>query len=44
LVGGYETARYVHFIAMVLLVGFIIVHVVMALLVPKTILAMIRGR
>lgn len=44
LLGGYETARYIHFIAMLLLVGFILVHVVMALLVPKTIKAMLWGR
>jgi len=41
---GYEPARYIHFTAMVLLCGFIIVHVGMALLVPKTIRAMIWGR
>jgi thiosulfate reductase cytochrome b subunit len=41
---GYEPARYIHFTAMVLLCGFIVVHVVMALLVPKTIKAMIWGR
>ena len=44
LMGGYEPARYVHFTAMALLCGFIIVHVGMALLVPKTIKAMIWGR
>ena len=41
---GYEPARYIHFTAMVLLCGFIIVHVLMALLVPKTIRAMIWGK
>lgn len=44
LLGGYEGARLVHFIAMSLMVGFILVHVVMALLVPKTIKAMLWGR
>ena len=44
LIGGYETARYVHFTAMVLMVLFICVHAVMALLVPKTIKAMVWGR
>lgn len=44
LLGGYETARYIHFIAMSLMVAFIVVHVVMALLVPKTIKAMVWGR
>ena len=33
--GGYEAARYVHFFAMAAIVGFLVVHVVMALLVPK---------
>ena len=43
LFGGYEAARYVHFFAMATIVGFIVVHVVMALLVPKSLRAMIRG-
>jgi thiosulfate reductase cytochrome b subunit len=42
--GGYDTARYVHFFAMVAIVGFVVVHVVMALLVPKSLRAMITGR
>lgn len=41
--GGYEAARRVHFVAMAGLVGFIAVHVVMALAVPRTLLAMVRG-
>jgi thiosulfate reductase cytochrome b subunit len=44
LMGGYEGARYVHFFAMGGLVLFIIVHVAMALLVPRSLLAMVRGR
>ena len=44
LLGGYETARYIHFYAMAGIVAFIVVHVVMALLVPKTIKAMLWGR
>ena len=44
LLGGYEGARYVHFIAMCLMCIFFVVHVVMALLVPKTIKAMLWGR
>ncbi len=35
LFGGYDAARYVHFFAMAAIVGFLVVHVVMALLVPK---------
>jgi thiosulfate reductase cytochrome b subunit len=42
--GGYEAARYVHFLAMAAIVGFLVVHVVMALLVPKSLRAMITGR
>jgi thiosulfate reductase cytochrome b subunit len=44
LFGGYDAARYVHFFAMASIVGFVVVHVVMAFLVPKSLLAMIRGR
>jgi len=44
LFGGYDTARYVHFICMSLIVAFLLVHVVLALLVPKSLRAMIVGR
>lgn len=44
LFGGYEVARYVHFFAMAGIVLFLIVHVVMALLVPKSLRAMLTGR
>jgi thiosulfate reductase cytochrome b subunit len=42
--GGYEAARYVHFFAMAVIVGFLVVHVVLALVVPKSLRAMITGR
>jgi thiosulfate reductase cytochrome b subunit len=42
--GGYNTARYVHFGAMSAIVAFIAVHVVLALIVPKSLRAMILGR
>ena len=42
--GGFQGARLVHFLAMGAIVGFLGVHVVMALLVPKTIRAMVFGR
>jgi thiosulfate reductase cytochrome b subunit len=42
--GGYETARRVHFLAMAGLVGFVAVHLAMVMLVPRTLLAMLRGR
>ena len=44
LFGGYDVARYVHFICMALIVAFLVIHVVLALLVPKTLRAMIIGR
>jgi thiosulfate reductase cytochrome b subunit len=44
LFGGYEAARYVHFLAMVAIVGFLVVHVVLALIVPRSLRAMITGR
>ena len=44
LMAGYEGARRVHFFAMSLLVAFIAVHLVMVALVPRTLVAMIRGR
>jgi len=43
LFGGYEGARLVHFFAMSFIVLFLFVHVAMALLVPKSLRAMIRG-
>ncbi len=44
LLGGYESARRVHFFAMAGLVTFAIVHLAMVALVPRTLLPMIRGR
>ena len=44
LLGGYEMARRVHFLAMAALTAFVGVHLVMVALVPRTLLAMIRGR
>lgn len=44
LMGDYEGARYVHFFAMTALVLFVIVHVVMAVLVPRTLPTMFTGR
>ncbi len=42
--GGFESARIVHFIAMAGISGFIVLHVAMAVLVPKTLRAMVVGR
>jgi len=44
LFGGYDTARYVHFLAMAAVVGFLVVHIALALIVPKSLRAMITGR
>jgi thiosulfate reductase cytochrome b subunit len=42
--GGYNTARYVHFAAMTTIVAFLVVHVSLAVIVPKSLRAMIIGR
>ena len=44
LMGGYEFARRIHFFAMALLVAFVAVHLVMVALVPRSLVAMIRGK
>jgi thiosulfate reductase cytochrome b subunit len=43
LFGGYDFARYVHFFAMSAIVGFLLVHVALALIVPKNLRAMVVG-
>jgi thiosulfate reductase cytochrome b subunit len=44
LFGGYDAARYDHYFAIATSEGFQIHHVLMALLVPKSLRAMITGR
>jgi len=44
LFGGYDAARYVHFICMSAIVAFLVVHVALAVLVPKSLRAMVIGR
>ncbi|QPF92031.1 cytochrome b/b6 domain-containing protein [Bradyrhizobium commune] len=44
LFGDYPTARYVHFFCMAAICAFLVVHVLLALLVPKSLRAMIIGR
>jgi thiosulfate reductase cytochrome b subunit len=39
----FQGARLVHFLGMVAIVGFLILHVALALIVPKTLVAMITG-
>jgi thiosulfate reductase cytochrome b subunit len=44
LFGGYDVARYVHFFCMSAIVAFLVVHIALAVLVPKSLRAMIIGR
>jgi thiosulfate reductase cytochrome b subunit len=44
LFGGYNAARYVHFAAMSAIVAFLVVHMSLALIVPKSLRAMVTGR
>jgi thiosulfate reductase cytochrome b subunit len=44
LFGDYPTARYIHFFCMAAICAFLIVHIALALLVPKSLRAMIIGR
>jgi thiosulfate reductase cytochrome b subunit len=44
LFGGYDIARYVHFFCMSAIVAFLVIHVLLAVLVPKSLRAMIIGR
>lgn len=44
LLGGYEVARRVHFLAMSGIVGFVVVHLALVLLVPSTFVPMVTGR
>jgi len=43
LFGGFQGARLVHFLGMAAIVLFMVVHVALALLVPRTLLAMFTG-
>lgn len=44
ILGGYDTARFIHFFAMAFLCAFVVIHLIMVALVPKTLLLMTRGR
>jgi thiosulfate reductase cytochrome b subunit len=43
LFGSFQTIRVVHFLCMSAIVGFLLVHISLALLVPKSLVAMING-
>src|SRR5262249_41153018 len=42
--GGYDAARFVHFFAMATIVGFLLIHISLAILVPRSLRSMIIGR
>ncbi len=44
LFGGFQGARLVHFLVMAAIVLFLVVHVTLVVLVPKTFVAMVLGR
>ncbi len=43
LLGGFQAARLIHFGGMTVIVGFLVVHVALSLLVPRTLWAMLTG-
>jgi thiosulfate reductase cytochrome b subunit len=43
LMGGFEGARLVHFLSMAMLAAFVLVHLLMVALVPRTLRYMVRG-
>lgn len=43
LFGSFQAARLVHFLGMAAILGFLIVHVALALIVPRTLVAMVTG-
>ena len=43
LLGGFQSARLIHFGGMAVIVGFLVVHVALSLLVPQTLWAMLAG-
>jgi thiosulfate reductase cytochrome b subunit len=43
LLGGFQAARWIHFAGMTVIVGFLVVHVALAVLVPQTLWAMLTG-
>jgi thiosulfate reductase cytochrome b subunit len=43
LLGGFQSARVLHFLGMAVIFGFLMIHVLLALLIPKTLWAMLAG-
>ena len=44
LMGDYDVARIIHFLGMAAIIGFVILHVVMVAIVPRTLKGMILGK
>lgn len=44
LFGGYDSARVVHFLCMAGIVGFLLIHLALVAIVPRTLVSMITGR
>jgi thiosulfate reductase cytochrome b subunit len=44
LMGGYEAARRVHFLGMAGIVGFLLIHLALVAIVPRTLLTMLLGQ
>jgi thiosulfate reductase cytochrome b subunit len=44
LLGGYEVARWIHFLAMTGIVSFVLLHLTLVALVPRTLPSMLTGR
>jgi thiosulfate reductase cytochrome b subunit len=43
LLGGFQAVRFEHFLGMTVIVGFVVVHVALSILVPRTLWAMLSG-
>jgi cytochrome b subunit of formate dehydrogenase len=43
LFGSFQATRVVHFLCMTAIVGFLLVHISLALLVPQSLVAMVTG-
>jgi thiosulfate reductase cytochrome b subunit len=41
--GGFQAVRLEHFIGMSIIVGFLVIHVALSILVPRTLWAMLTG-
>lgn len=44
LLGDYDMARWIHFYAMAVMATFLVIHLAMVVLVPRSLLTMLRGR